>query len=37
MRLFCDHGCCEGPNPAHSHGWITHVRKLCFSDGAHPR
>jgi len=37
MRLFCAHGCCEGPNPSHSHARITHVRKLCFSDGAHPR
>jgi len=37
MRLFCSHGCCEGPNPSHSHAPITHVRKLCFSDGAHPR
>jgi len=27
----------RGPNPSHSHGRITHVRTLCFSDGAHPR
>jgi hypothetical protein len=35
-RLFCDHGCCEGPAPSHSHARIIHVDKLCFSAGARP-
>lgn len=32
-RMFCENGCCEGPNPCHSHASRTHVRKVCFRAG----
>jgi hypothetical protein len=35
-RLFCDQGCCGGPNPSHSHARRVHVGQMCFSPGPHP-